>query len=44
MGIKVATALEPAEKFWIGEDYHQLYYDKKGEAPYCHIYRKIFND
>ena len=44
MGFKVATALEPAGKFWIGEDYHQHYYDKKGETPYCHIYRKIFND
>lgn len=41
-GYKVATALEPATTFWIGEDYHQQYYDRKGEKPYCHIYRKIF--
>lgn len=41
-GYKVATAVEPATTFWIGEDYHQHYYDRKGEKPYCHIYRKIF--
>lgn len=42
MGYEVATALEPANVFWIAEDYHQNYYDKSGETPYCHIYRKIF--
>lgn len=41
-GYKVATTLEPATTFWVGEDYHQHYYDKKGDTPYCHIYRKIF--
>lgn len=41
-GYNVATAVEPATTFWIGEDYHQHYYDRKGEKPYCHIYRKIF--
>lgn len=41
-GYKVATAVEPATTFWMGEDYHQHYYDRKGEHPYCHIYRKIF--
>lgn len=41
-GFKVATKLEPAPKFWAGEDYHQEYYDKKNGTPYCHIYRKIF--
>lgn len=41
-GYKVATALEPAITFWVGEDYHQHYYDKKRDTPYCHIYRKIF--
>ena len=39
---KVATALEPACKFWVAEDYHQHYYDKKEDTPYCHIYKKIF--
>lgn len=41
-GHKVATQLKPLTKFWPGEDYHQLYYEKKGDTPYCHRYREIF--
>ena len=41
-GYKVATLLRPAPEFWKAEDYHQEYYEKKHESPYCHIYRKIF--
>jgi peptide methionine sulfoxide reductase msrA/msrB len=41
-GYKVATMLKPASMFWKAEDYHQQYYEHKGEKPYCHQYRKIF--
>jgi len=42
MGYLVATSLEPADIFWIAEDYHQNYYDKAKGTPYCHVYRQIF--
>jgi peptide-methionine (S)-S-oxide reductase len=32
----VATAIEPATTFWIAEDYHQQYLEKRGLAS-CHI-------
>jgi peptide methionine sulfoxide reductase msrA/msrB len=41
-GFKVATKLTKASTFWRGEDYHQDYYAKNGEMPYCHIYTKRF--
>lgn len=41
-GHKVATQLKPIATFWEAEDYHQLYYEKKGDVPYCHRYREIF--
>jgi len=41
-GYQPATQLRPATQFWEAEDYHQQYYKKKGDTPYCHIYTKIF--
>lgn len=41
-GYKVATKLTEAKTFWEAENYHQKYYFKKNEKPYCHIYTKKF--
>jgi peptide methionine sulfoxide reductase msrA/msrB len=41
-GFKVVTEVIPAKTFWKAEDYHQDYYDHKGEKPYCHGYVKRF--
>jgi len=41
-GYNVVTKLISAEKFWEAEDYHQDYYVKKNQQPYCHIYKKKF--
>lgn len=41
-GYKVATLLQKISTFWKAEDYHQQYYQHKGQQPYCHRYTKIF--
>jgi len=41
-GMKIATKLLPAEKFWTAELYHQSYYTKNGKMPYCHSRVKRF--
>ncbi len=41
-GYEVVTRLIPAETFWTAEEYHQDYYLKKNQQPYCHRYQKKF--
>ena len=37
MGDEVNTLLLPEENFYIGEKYHQQYYEHTGGEPYCHV-------
>jgi peptide methionine sulfoxide reductase msrA/msrB len=41
-GLKVATKVTKATKFWDAEDYHEHYYSGNGGTPYCHGYTKRF--
>jgi peptide methionine sulfoxide reductase msrA/msrB len=41
-GLKIATELSEADTFWEAEKYHQDYYLKNGQQPYCHSYKKRF--
>jgi peptide-methionine (S)-S-oxide reductase len=31
----VVTAVEPAQTFYVAEDYHQQYYENNATQPYC---------
>lgn len=41
-GLKVATTVHEANKFWPAEAYHQDYYARSGKKPYCHAWTKRF--
>jgi peptide methionine sulfoxide reductase msrA/msrB len=43
-GYEVVTRIHDAETFWIAEDYHQDYYARHGEEPYCHTRVSRFGD
>lgn len=36
-GDKIVTELQPLQKFWPAEDYHQDYFNKHPEQGYCQI-------
>ena len=39
---KIATKVLPVSPFWKAEEYHQNYYNKNRQNPYCHVYEKKF--
>ncbi len=41
-GFDISTMVLPYKPFWPAEDYHQQYYAKKKQLPYCHAYEKKF--
>jgi peptide methionine sulfoxide reductase msrA/msrB len=41
-GLRLATSLRPIAIFWPAETYHQDYYQKTGNQPYCHRYMRRF--
>ena len=41
-GHRVATKVTKATMFWNAEKYHQDYYNKTNDKPYCHGYTKRF--
>jgi peptide-methionine (S)-S-oxide reductase len=33
----IVTAVEPAQRFYVAEDYHQTYYANNASQPYCQL-------
>lgn len=42
MDYEISTKVLPSKVFWPAEDYHQDYYARKKQQPYCHAYEKKF--
>ncbi len=48
----IVTTIEPSEKFYVAEDYHQNYFNENGSNPYCQFvvrpklekFKKAFKD
>ncbi len=41
-GYAIVTEVKKVGTFWEAEDYHQKYYAKNGNEPYCHVRQKRF--
>ncbi len=41
-GFNVQTKILPVQIFWRAEDYHQHYYKKNNQKPYCHYPKPRF--
>ncbi len=37
MGAPIVTTVEPLDKFWVAENYHQDYFAKNPGNPYCEV-------
>lgn len=42
MNFQVCTQILSMQIFYPAEDYHQGYYQRNGQLPYCHSWKKIF--